>query len=59
MRCVACNNELSDHEVTRKSEITGDYFDMCDLCLLTISDVVNVDDIVLWDKEDAWSNLED
>lgn len=38
MRCLACNVALSDAESTRKSVVTGDYIDLCNRCLATISE---------------------
>lgn len=33
MRCKACNVALSDHESTKKDEVTEEYYDMCLHCL--------------------------
>jgi hypothetical protein len=38
MRCRACNCELTDFESTRKSIMTGEYFDLCNSCFATIRD---------------------
>jgi hypothetical protein len=38
MRCRACDVELNDFEATRKSMVTGDYFDLCNHCFSTIKD---------------------
>lgn len=32
MRCIACNKNLNDFESTRKSAITGEYLDLCNVC---------------------------
>jgi hypothetical protein len=37
MRCLACNMELNDSEATRKSQITGEFIDLCNHCYSTIS----------------------
>lgn len=37
MRCLACNMQLSDAESTRKSQITGEFIDLCNHCYSTIS----------------------
>lgn len=42
MRCLACNDLLTDREVIRKSATTGDYIDLCNHCFATIEDVVKV-----------------
>lgn len=39
MRCYACNEELSDYESTRKSNVTGEYLDLCNNCFSTIEDI--------------------
>jgi len=31
-RCYACDANLSDYESTRKSEVTGEYLDLCNKC---------------------------
>lgn len=31
-RCYACDANLSDYESTRKSEVTGEYLDLCNRC---------------------------
>lgn len=33
MRCCCCNRNLNDYESTLKSEVSGDYLDMCTRCL--------------------------
>lgn len=37
MRCKACDRLLTDFESTRKSEVTGDYVDLCSHCYSSIS----------------------
>lgn len=32
MRCLACDKELQDYEATRKSKVTGEYYDLCNGC---------------------------
>lgn len=32
MRCIACNDELTDHEATWKDLDTGEFFDLCGTC---------------------------
>lgn len=31
-RCRSCDVILSDYEMTRKSTVTGEYFDLCNKC---------------------------
>lgn len=38
MRCRSCDCELTDFESTRKSMVTGEYFDLCNSCFSTIRD---------------------
>ena len=40
MRCLSCNEILTDFESTRKSVSTNQYIDMCNRCYFTISDDV-------------------
>jgi hypothetical protein len=47
MRCKACNKVLSDYESTRKSEVTKEFVDLCNICYSTISQ-----DILSTDRED-------
>lgn len=44
MRCVCCNERLSDFEATRKSSYSGEYLDMCNVCFNTIKDVIDVEE---------------
>ena len=32
MRCLSCDCALRDFEATRKSLVTDEYMDLCDLC---------------------------
>lgn len=34
MRCLACNQILSDKEATRRSANTNEFVDLCDPCLI-------------------------
>lgn len=38
MRCVACDKILNDVETTRKSLITGEYYDLCNHCFSFVAD---------------------
>lgn len=40
MRCLSCDKILNDYESTRKSAITGEYYDLCNACFSTIKDQV-------------------
>jgi len=40
MRCAACDRGLSDLDSSRKSPITGQYYDLCGRCFKTIEDQV-------------------
>jgi hypothetical protein len=42
MRCVVCNEVLSDYEATRKHAETGEYLDTCSECLSVINEQVFV-----------------
>lgn len=44
MRCSACNNVLSTSESVRRFKNSGDFVDLCNKCLSTISDDVEVVD---------------
>ncbi len=39
-RCRSCDKILNDYEMTRKSAVTGEYFDLCNGCFSTIKDQV-------------------
>ena len=47
MRCIACNQELSNREATRKDD-NGDYYDLCSECL-TVSYSATNEDAYKWD----------
>ena len=40
MRCLACNRRLTEAESTRKSPVSGMYYDLCNVCFSYISDDV-------------------
>ena len=42
MKCSCCDVILSTRESVRKFKTSGDYVDMCDKCLSTISEDVSV-----------------
>ena len=66
-RCRACDCILNDYELTRKSAVTGEYYDLCGSCFATIRNDVhyreridlkdNSDDVELSD-EDRLDNLD-
>ena len=57
MRCICCDVLLTDYESTRKSAITGEYFDMCSGCLRTIkNDVLTIDRQDLNHDEDFYED---
>jgi len=47
MRCQACDALLSDYEATRKSELTGEYVDLCNHCYVAIKN-----DVIVVERED-------
>ena len=51
MRCSCCNVILTPQESTRKFKTSGDYVDMCNRCLDTISDDVDYTDGYQGDDE--------
>lgn len=56
-RCRSCNCILSDFELTRKSVVTGEYFDLCGACFATIRDDVHYRErIDLKDNSDDYEN---
>ena len=56
-RCRACNCILSDYEMTRKSAVTGEYYDLCGTCSATIKDTVHYRErIDLKDNSDDYEN---
>lgn len=38
MRCLSCNEVLSDFEATRKSVNTNQFIDLCNRCYHTVDD---------------------
>ena len=52
MRCVACNCVLTDFEATRKGVNTGEYIDLCNKCLSTISEEVETIEGLASDEEE-------
>ena len=42
MRCLSCNEELTDFEATRKSPFTKQYLDLCNYCFSSIRDDIYV-----------------
>ena len=44
MRCVACNKALSEFESTRKSNVTGEYLDLCNHCYSEIASDIHADE---------------
>lgn len=44
MRCYCCNKVLSSQEATRRFKESGEFADMCNDCLSTIDDDVEVTD---------------
>lgn len=53
-RCRSCDCILSDYEMTRKSAVTGEYFDLCNSCFGTIrNDVMYKDRTDLLTESDS------
>lgn len=44
MRCFCCNRVLNTQEATRRFKVSGTFVDMCNTCLSTIDDEVEVSD---------------
>ena len=40
MRCLSCNDVLSDREATRRIKSTGEFLDFCDTCYSSIKEEV-------------------
>lgn len=38
MRCLSCNEILTDYEATRRSANTEEYVDLCNLCFRDVKD---------------------
>lgn len=52
-RCRACDKVLNDYEMTRKSAVTGEYYDLCGACFSTIrTDVYYRERLDLKDNSD-------
>jgi hypothetical protein len=52
MRCSACNVILSTSESVRRFKNSGDFVDLCNKCLSTISDDVETVDGEAQDEEE-------
>lgn len=51
-RCLSCNEALTDKEMCRKSVISGEYVELCDICFSDISDEVpTMDSNQSWDDD--------
>jgi hypothetical protein len=59
MRCECCNQLLTTQESTRKFKTSNTYVDMCNKCLETISDDVDVTEGNFLDEEKDSSYGED
>jgi hypothetical protein len=40
MRCKACNEILSDYELSRKDRDSGEFLDLCGRCLTTSNEAM-------------------
>ncbi len=59
-RCRACDCILSDYELTRKSAVTGEYYDLCNHCFSYIkSDVYFKERIDLQDNSDEFEEIDE
>lgn len=45
MRCYCCDKPLSGVESTRKFKESGNYTDMCDKCLKTLTDDYDIETV--------------
>lgn len=53
MRCYCCNANLSDYEAVLKHPETGEFLDICQVCLEDIPiDPVVPDNVVSYEKYD-------
>ena len=43
MRCVCCNNTLSDYESTRRHGMTHEFLDMCNRCMKDVPNIPTKD----------------
>lgn len=59
MKCSCCDVILTTAESVRKFKSSGEYVDMCNKCLSTISDDVVVVDGAASDEEDSSESEED
>jgi hypothetical protein len=59
MRCVICNDLLTDFEATRKHETTGEYLDTCGTCLSVINEQVHIPTVERVDLLGADDRLDD
>jgi hypothetical protein len=53
MRCAACNVILSTSESVRRFKNSGDFVDLCNKCLSTISDDIETVDGEAQDEDDT------
>ena len=40
MRCIICNDNLNDYELTRKDQNTGEYLDTCSQCTRSVKEAL-------------------
>lgn len=43
MRCRACDAALTDREATKKSAVTGEFYDLCSNCLSSVVDAFDLE----------------
>lgn len=53
MKCAACDGNMSNLDTSRKSPVTGRYYDLCKRCFETIKDQVE------WTENPRFSEEED
>ena len=41
MRCMICDSILTDYELTRKNQHTGEFLDTCSECTRSVKDALN------------------
>jgi len=59
MRCKACNKDLNDFELTRKSKETAEFIDLCNTCYSYVKDDMQVvENYSLMDLQD-YVDIED
>lgn len=56
MRCYSCNKILSSKESVRRFKESGDFVDLCNGCLATISDEVDTVDGHVGEEDDEDQN---